>query len=71
MLKKDHSMTPAIGRATRNAPPDNLYDWDNKAVAGILERPEDQGHTVNFKTCKQSYKSKKSSYNPEEKMACI
>ncbi|MDO5776342.1 MAG: hypothetical protein Q4P22_06945 [Eubacteriales bacterium] len=34
---------------------------------GILERPEYQGHTVNFKTYKQSYKSKKTCYNPKEK----
>lgn len=72
ILKEDKVITPTIhfqqtGRATRNAPPDNLYDWDNKTVAGILERPEYQGHTVNFKTYKQSYKSKKTCYNPEEK----
>lgn len=32
-----------------------------KTVAGILECPEYQGHRVNFKTYKQSYKSKKTS----------
>nr|WP_278937272.1 DUF4368 domain-containing protein [Phascolarctobacterium faecium] len=72
ILKADKVITPTIhfqqtGRTARNAPPDNLYDWDNKTVAGILERPEYQGHTVNFKTYKQSYKSKKTCYNPEEK----
>ena len=72
ILKEDKVITPTIhfqqtGRATRNTPPDNLYDWDNKTVAGILERPEYQGHTVNFKTYKQSYKSKNTCYNPEEK----
>ena len=72
ILKEDKVITPTIhfqqtGRATRNTPLDNLYDWDNKTVAGILERPEYQGHTVNFKTYKQSYKSKKTCYNPEEK----
>ena len=72
ILKEDKVITPTIhfqqtGRATRNTSPDNLYDWDNKTVAGILERPEYQGHTVNFKTYKQSYKSKKTCYNPEEK----
>ena len=72
ILKEDKVITPTIhfqqtGRVTRNTPPDNLYDWDNKTVAGILERPEYQGHTVNFKTYKQSYKSKKTCYNPEEK----
>ena len=72
ILKADKVITPTIhfqqtGRAARNTPPDNLYDWDNKTVACILERPEYQGHTVNFKTYKQSYKSKKTCYNPEEK----
>ena len=72
ILKEDSVITPTIhfqqtGRATRNTPPDNFYDWDNKTVAGILERPEYQGHTVNFKTYKQSYKSKKTCYNPREK----
>ena len=32
-----------------------------------MERPKYQGDTVNFKTYKQSYKSKKTCYNPEEK----
>lgn len=32
-----------------------------------MERPEYKGHTVNFETYKQSYKSKKTCYNPEEK----
>lgn len=48
ILKADKVITPTIhfqqtGRTARNAPPDNLYDWDNKTVAGILERPEYQG----------------------------
>ena len=72
ILKKDKIITPTIhfqqtGRATRNAPPDNPYNWTGDTIADILERPEYQGHTVNFKTYKQSYKSKKTCYNPEEK----
>lgn len=55
------------GRATRNTPPDNPYNWKGDTIADILERPEYQGHTVNFKTYKQSYKSKKTCYNPIEK----
>ena len=46
---------------------DNPYHWTGDTVADILERPEYQGHTVNFKTYKQSYKSKKTCYNPIEK----
>ena len=72
ILKEDKVITPTIhfqqtGRATRNTPPDNPYHWTGDTVADILERPEYQGHTVNFKTYKQSYKSKKTCYNPEEK----
>lgn len=72
ILKEDKVITPTIhfqrtGRATRNTPPDNPYNWTGDTIADILERPEYQGHTVNFKTYKQSYKSKKTCYNPEEK----
>ena len=64
ILKEDKVITPTIhfqqtGRATRNAPPDTPYNWTGDTIADILERPEYQGHTVNFKTYKQSYKSKK------------
>ena len=72
ILKEDKVLTPTVhflqtGRATRNTPPDNLYNWTGDTIADILERPEYQGHTVNFKTYKQSYKSKKTCYNPIEK----
>ena len=72
ILKEDKIITPTIhfqqiGRATRNAPPDNPFHWMRDTIANILERPEYKGHTVNFKTYKQSYKSKKTCYNPEEK----
>ena len=72
ILKTDRVITPTIhfqrtGRVTRNTPPDNPYNWTGDTVADILERPEYQGHTVNFKTYKQSYKSKKTCYNPKEK----
>ena len=72
ILKEEQVITPTIhfmqtGRTTRNTPPDNPYNWTGDTIADILERPEYQGHTVNFKTYKQSYKSKKTCYNPEEK----
>ena len=72
ILKEDKVLTPTVhflqtGRATRNTPPDNPYNWTGDTIADILERPEYQGHTVNFKTYKQSYKSKKTCYNPIEK----
>lgn len=72
ILKTDKVITPTVhfqqvGRAIRNALPDNPYNWDQKSVAGILERPEYQGHTVNFKTYRQSYKSKRTLEKPADK----
>ena len=43
------------------------FNWDQKTVAGILERAEYLGHTVNFKTTSKNYKSKKRIQNPPEK----
>lgn len=52
----------------RNAPaktPDNPYDWAPRTISGILERQEYLGHMVNFRTHRQSYKSKKKIENPQ------
>lgn len=38
---------------------DNLYRWDYKSIAEILERPEYTGCAVNFKTYSKSHKLKK------------
>lgn len=46
--------------------PDNLYRWDYKSIAGILERPEYTGCTVNFKTYSKSHKLKKRLQNTAE-----
>ena len=43
------------------------FNWDQKTVAGILDRVEYLGHTVNFKTTSKNYKSKKRIQNPPEK----
>lgn len=48
----------------RNAPaktPDDPYDWAPRTISGILERQEYLGHMVNFRTHRQSYKSKRKS----------
>lgn len=71
ILQEDKILTPTAyyhlaGRTFRNALPDNVYGWSQKSVARILERPEYQGHTVNFKTYRKSYKNKKTCYNSEE-----
>ena len=41
----------------------NPYKWTNETVSRILERVEYLGHTVNFKTSKPSFKSKKKVWN--------
>lgn len=46
-----------------NAPTANPYKWTNETVSRILERVEYLGHTVNFKTSKPSFKSKKKVWN--------
>ena len=46
--------------------PDNQYQWNSKSIAGILERPEYLGCTVNFKTYTKSLKFKKRMENPKE-----
>ena len=52
----------------RNAPaktPEDPYDWAPRTISGILEKPEYLGHMVNFRTHRQSYKSKKKIENPQ------
>lgn len=46
--------------------PDNPFMWSPKSVAGILERPEYTGCTVNFKTYSKSHKLKKRLQNAPE-----
>ena len=42
------------------------YDWVGTTVLKILSRQEYMGHTVNFRTHKVSYKSKKKKKNPPD-----
>ena len=44
-------------------PPANPFKWTNETISYMLERVEYLGHTVNFRTTKQSYKSKKTIWN--------
>jgi len=71
-LQKEKVLTPAaywqsIGRITNLPVSDNPYRWVSDTISTMLEKKEYLGHTVNFKTYKQSYKSKKKLHNPEEK----
>ena len=71
-LREEKVLTPAaywqsIGRTTNLPTPENPYRWVADTISTMLEKKEYLGHTVNFKTYKQSYKSKKKLHNPEEK----
>ena len=43
----------------------NPYKWSSSTVCSILKKKEYLGHTVNFKSKKNSYKDKKNVYVPE------
>lgn len=64
-------LTPAAyyaskGRTTNVTKKGSPYAWDSSTIADIMDRwREYLGHTVNFKTRKKSYKSKKTLLNPE------
>ena len=68
VLTADKVLTVKAYYAKRDgkAMPDNLYRWDYKSIAGILERPEYTGCTVNFKTYSKSHKLKKRLQNAPE-----
>lgn len=70
-LTAQQVLTPTVyklehGFSTANKPRANPYAWDSTLVVKILERMEYTGCTVNFKTRKKSYKSKKTLYLPLE-----
>lgn len=74
MLREREIVTPGTlafqrtGRTDRYNP-DHPCHWNESSVVNILEQPEYLGHTVNFKTTKKSYKSKRIIQNPVEKQA--
>lgn len=49
--------------------PSNPFAWQGRSIANILERQEYLGHTINFKTRKQSYKTNKKIWNDPEDWA--
>ena len=70
-LTERRILTPAAYYASKGWKASNIkrglpYAWDASTVADIMDRwREYLGHTVNFKTRKKSYKSKKVIHNPE------
>ena len=71
LLKQRKILTPAAYYESKGIncnvkPQDDPYGWNASTVAHILDRwREYLGHTVNFKTTKNSFKSKKKIQNPE------
>lgn len=47
------------------------YRWNSSTVSSILAKPEYAGHTVNFRSVKESYKSKKQTQKPQEKCRTV
>jgi site-specific DNA recombinase len=71
LLTKDGILTPTAyllkqGQKTTNPVPANPCRWVTETIKEVLGRLEYLGHTVNFKTCRKSYKSKKNLENPPE-----
>lgn len=68
ILTTDRVLIVTAYHARQNgwAMPENLYQWCAKSVAGILERREYTGCTVNFKTYTKSLKFKNRMENPVE-----
>ena len=67
-LKQQQILNPTAyahskGLPASNKPTADPCRWTNETVCRILERVDYLGHTVNFKTKKRSYKSKKKLWN--------
>ena len=73
ILYDDKVETPAVyaakqGRGVWKSKEEfpNPYNWSGYIVGQILSKPEYMGHTVNFRSHKQSYKDKNAVMNPKE-----
>ena len=73
MLTADKVESPSFhaakyhrGPHKANVDPSRPHDWYGYTVGTILARPEYMGHTVNFRSCKQSYKDKNPIKRPPE-----
>lgn len=77
-LRDDQMETPSYyetthGICNRTARTDlsRPYDWYPGTVTSILSKPEYMGHTVNFRSTRESYKSKRVIHYPEEDWVII
>ena len=58
VLRPMYYLTQANGKTPTGKILSNPYAWNSTTVARILEKAEYAGHTVNFKTHRESYKDK-------------
>ena len=70
-LRSEGVMTPSeyfqsVGINCPTKPPAYPCNWSSGTVAGILDRQEYTGDTVNFRTYRQSFKQKKQLDKPQE-----
>jgi DNA invertase Pin-like site-specific DNA recombinase len=71
-LTGEKILRPSVYVALRNggnytpASAQEPYTWSCCTVKSIIHRQEYMGCTVNFRTCKESYKEKKQRMNPQE-----
>ena len=56
----------AQGTRQKEAGSSRPYDWSSTTVSNILTKPEYMGHTVNFRSYKESYKDKRAIVRPPE-----
>ena len=72
MLQEEKVLMPGAYLATKGAGLhqrktfDNPYHWGSSAICAMLKKREYLGHTVNFKSKKDSYKDKRNRYVPED-----
>ncbi|MCL2853901.1 MAG: DUF4368 domain-containing protein, partial [Defluviitaleaceae bacterium] len=59
------------GRKGPHKPPKNPYKWMPQTISNMLRKLEYLGHTVNFRTTKESYKSAKLLYNSPDDWVII
>ena len=55
-----------MGTKQRDMDASRPYDWSSTTVSNILAKPEYMGHTVNFRSYKESYKDKRAIRRPPE-----
>ena len=77
VLEADGIETPGCHLAKRGfgTRKNNVYKrpfrWAGTTIANMLEKPEYMGHTVNFRSTKESYKDKKQTKKPKEDWVII